>query len=66
LPYFSGGHLFGYLSSQITNWYYSTESKQKMQIATSLIAGTYGLLFVLYLFTASNYFEQIWFGDFMG
>jgi len=52
------GTLFGYLSSQITNWYYSTESKQKMQIATSLIAGTYGLLFVLYLFATSNYFEQ--------
>jgi hypothetical protein len=55
---FLWGTLFGYLSSQITNWYYNTESKQKMQIATSLIAGTYGLLFVLYLFAASNYFEQ--------
>jgi hypothetical protein len=52
------GVLFGYLGSQITNWYYNTESKQKMQIATSLVAGAYGLLFVLYLFAASIYFEQ--------
>ena len=52
------GVLFGYLGSQITNWYYNTESKQKMQIATSLVAGAYGLLFVLYLFAASTYFEQ--------
>jgi hypothetical protein len=52
------GVLFGYLGSQITNWYYNTESKQKMQIATSLVAGSYGLLFVLYLFAASIYFEQ--------
>jgi hypothetical protein len=27
-------------------------------IGTSLIAGSYGLLFVFYLFTASFYFEQ--------
>ena len=52
------GIVFGYLASQITNWYYITESKQKMQIGTSLIAGSYGLLFVFYLFTASFYFEQ--------
>jgi len=52
------GILFGFTSSLITNWYYNTESKQKMQIATALIAATYGLLFVLYLFAASVYFEQ--------
>lgn len=52
------GVLFGYLGSRITDWYYNTESKQKMQIATSLVAGSYGLLFVLYLFAASIYFEQ--------
>ena len=52
------GILFGFTSSLITNWYYNTESKQKMQIATALIAATYGLLFVLYLFAAGVYFEQ--------
>ena len=52
------GIVFGYLASQITNWYYKTQNKQKMQIATSLVAGLYGLLFVLYLFSVSIYFEQ--------
>jgi hypothetical protein len=52
------GIVFGYLASQITNWYYNTQNKQKMQIATSLVAGLYGLLFVLYLFSVSIYFEQ--------
>ena len=52
------GVLFGYLGSQITDWYYNTESKQKMQIATSLVAGSYGLLFVLYLFASTIHFEQ--------
>ena len=52
------GVLFGYLASRITNWYYNSESKQKMQIATSLVAGSYGLLFVLYLFATSIYFDQ--------
>ena len=44
------GILFGYIASQISKWYYNTENKQKMQISTSLVAGTYGLLFVLYLY----------------
>jgi len=52
------GIVFGYLASQITNWYYKTQNKQKMQIATSLVAGLYGLLFILYLFSVSIYFEQ--------
>ena len=52
------GVLFGYLGSRITDWYYNTESKQKMQIATSLVAGSYGLLFVLYLFASTIHFEQ--------
>ena len=52
------GIVFGYLASQITNWYHNTQNKQKMQIATSLVAGLYGLLFVLYLFSVSIYFEQ--------
>ena len=52
------GIVFGYLASLITNWYYNTQNKQKMQIGTSLIAGLYGLLFIFYLFSASFYFEQ--------
>jgi hypothetical protein len=52
------GIVFGYLASQISNWYHNTQNKQKMQIATSLVAGLYGLLFVLYLFSVSIYFEQ--------
>ena len=52
------GILFGFLASQVTNWYYNTQHKQKMQISTSLIAGLYGLLFVLYLFSVSIYYEQ--------
>tara|TARA_B110000263_G_scaffold62202_1_gene53422 strand:- start:277 stop:1260 length:984 start_codon:yes stop_codon:yes gene_type:complete len=52
------GIVFGYLASQISNWYHNTQNKQKMQIATSLVAGLYGLLFILYLFSVSIYFEQ--------
>ena len=52
------GILFGYFAALITDWYYNTQNKRKMQIGTSLISGLYGLLFIFYLFSAGCYFEN--------
>ena len=43
------GWLFSYLCYQISKWYYKTANDRKIQIASSLVAGSYGLVVVLYV-----------------
>tara|TARA_B100000700_G_scaffold2346_1_gene2847 strand:+ start:141 stop:1154 length:1014 start_codon:yes stop_codon:yes gene_type:complete len=43
------GSLFSYLCYQISKWYYKTANDRKIQIASSLVAGSYGLVVVLYV-----------------
>ena len=43
------GLMFSFLCYQITKWYYKTHNERKIQIASSLVAGSYGLVVVLYI-----------------
>ena len=43
------GALFSYLCYQISKWYYKTANDRKIQIASSLVAGSYGLVMVLFI-----------------
>lgn len=45
----SFGAMFSYLCYQITKWYYKTSNDRKIQIASSLVAGSYGLIMVLFI-----------------
>tara|TARA_B100000287_G_scaffold356463_1_gene347376 strand:- start:250 stop:510 length:261 start_codon:yes stop_codon:yes gene_type:complete len=38
---------------QITKWYQTTNHDRKIQVSASLVAGSYGLVFVLYLLAFS-------------
>ena len=47
---------------QITKWYQTTNHDRKIQISAALVAGSYGLVFVLHLlvFSGLNEIELSW------
>lgn len=49
---FSSGLIF-----LLTKWYYNTNHDRKIQVSTALVAGVYGLVFVLYVLFLSHYWN---------
>ena len=50
---------------QITKWYQTTNHDRKIQVSAALVAGSYGLVFVLHLLAFSDLMELIFHGVFM-
>jgi len=56
------GLIMSLLVYQITKWYQSTNNDRKIQVSAALVAGSYGLVFVLHLlaFSGINEIELSW------
>tara|TARA_B100001248_G_scaffold53683_1_gene35270 strand:- start:620 stop:1597 length:978 start_codon:yes stop_codon:yes gene_type:complete len=56
------GLLMSVLIYQITKWYQTTNNDRKIQVSAALVAGSYGLVFVLHLlaFSGINEIELSW------
>ena len=56
------GLIMSVLIYQITKWYQTTNNDRKIQVCAALVAGSYGLVFVLHLlaFSGINEIELSW------
>ena len=56
------GLIMSVLIYQITKWYQTTNNDRKIQVSAALVAGSYGLVFVLHLlaFSGMNEIELSW------
>jgi len=56
------GLIMAVLIYLITNWYQTTNHDRKIQISAALVAGSYGLVFVLHLlvFSSINEIDLTW------